>query len=56
MSSHLIQSIPMSMSPSLDGPSLDMRVEFPWVEFSGSGVPDFGVLWGVEVSWVGGMV
>ena len=46
----------MSRLPSLDDPSLDTRVEFPGVEFSGVGVPDFGVLWGVEVSWVGVMV
>ena len=40
----------------MDGPSLDTRVEFPGVEFSGAGVPDLGVLCGVEVSWVGGMM
>lgn len=46
----------MSRLPSLDDPSVDTRVEFPGVEFSGAGVPDLGVLWGMEVSWVGGMV
>lgn len=46
----------MSRLPSLDDPSIDTRVEFPGVEFSGAGVPDFGVLLGVVVSWVGGMM